>query len=104
MLFRSSEEWFRTTLSSIGDAVIATDRSGTVTFLNAQAEKLTGTKALEARGKSIGQVFPIFSEFTGDKFTGIAKIGEKFRVYDISGKFLELKKDKRIVEEWVNSS
>jgi len=64
---RASEEWFRTTLSSIGDAVIATDRSGTVTFLNAQAEKLTGTKALEARGKSIGQVFPIFSEFTGDK-------------------------------------
>ena len=45
----------------------------------------------------------IYSEFTGDKFTGIAKIGEKFTVYDISGKFLELEKGKRIVEEWVNS-
>ena len=46
----------------------------------------------------------IYSEFTGDKFTGIAKVGEEFKVYDISGKFLELKKNERIVEEWVNSS
>lgn len=45
----------------------------------------------------------IYSEFTGDKFTGIAKVGEKFTVYDITGKFLELEKGKRIVEEWVNS-
>jgi uncharacterized protein YndB with AHSA1/START domain len=45
----------------------------------------------------------IYSEFTGDKFIGVAKIGEKFTVYDISGKFLELEKGKRIVEEWVNS-
>jgi PAS domain S-box-containing protein len=63
---RVSEEWFRTTLGSIGDAVIATDRSGNVTFLNAQAEKLVGAKFVEARGKSIGEVFPIFSELTGD--------------------------------------
>ena len=45
----------------------------------------------------------IYSEFTGDKFIGVAKIGEKFTVYDISGKFLELEKGERIVEEWVNS-
>ena len=46
----------------------------------------------------------IYSEFTGDKFIGIAKVGEKFTVYDIKGKFLELEKGKKIVEEWVNSS
>jgi PAS domain S-box-containing protein len=62
---RVSEEWFRTTLGSIGDAVIATDRSGNVTFLNEQAERLTGARLQEARGKSIGRVFPIFSEMTG---------------------------------------
>ncbi len=44
-----------------------------------------------------------YSEFTGDKFKGIVKVGEKFTVYDISGKFLEIEKDKKIVEEWVNS-
>jgi PAS domain S-box-containing protein len=64
---RVSEEWFRTTLSSIGDAVIATDRSGNVTFLNEQAEKLTGVTAREARGKSIKDVFPILSELTGNE-------------------------------------
>jgi PAS domain S-box-containing protein len=64
---RVSEEWFRTTLSSIGDAVIATDRSGNVIFLNEQAEKLTGFKVREARGKSIKNVFPIFSELTGNE-------------------------------------
>lgn len=62
---RISEEWFRTTLGSIGDAVIATDRSGNVTFLNTQAEKLTGATMQDALGKSIGRVFPIFSEMTG---------------------------------------
>ncbi len=46
----------------------------------------------------------IYSEFTGDKFTGIAKAREKFTVYDVTGKFLELEKGKRIVEEWINSS
>ena len=34
----------------------------------------------------------------------MGKVGEKFTVYDIEGKFLELEKGKRIVEEWVNSS
>ena len=60
------EEWFRTTLTSIGDAVIATDRSATVTFLNPVAEKLTGRSLREAVGKPIREVFPIFNESTGE--------------------------------------
>ncbi len=59
------EEWFRVTLSSIGDAVIATDSSGVVTFFNPVAEKLTGLRSTEAVGKDISTVFPIFNEFTG---------------------------------------
>ncbi len=57
-------EWFRTTLTSIGDAVIATDRSGIVTFLNSVAEKLTGRRLSEATGRPIGEIFPIFNEVT----------------------------------------
>jgi PAS domain S-box-containing protein len=63
---RQSEEWFRVTLSSIGDGVIATDDQGRVSFLNAIAERLTGTSLEEARGKKIGEVFPIFSEATNN--------------------------------------
>ena len=62
---RAREEWFRVTLTSIGDAVIATDAFGMVTFLNPVAEKLTGVANAEALDKHIDEVFPIFNEFTG---------------------------------------
>ncbi len=63
----ASEELCRTTLTSIGDAVIATDRFGNVTFLNPIAEKLTGVNPKEASGRNIGEVFPIFNEVTGKR-------------------------------------
>jgi PAS domain S-box-containing protein len=63
---RQSEEWFRVTLSSIGDGVIATDDQGRVSFLNPIAERLTGTSLEQARGKKIAEVFPIFSEATNN--------------------------------------
>jgi PAS domain S-box-containing protein len=61
---RQSEEWFRVTLSSIGDGVIATDGQGRVSFLNPVAERLTGTNLAQAQGKKIAEVFPIFNETT----------------------------------------
>jgi PAS domain S-box-containing protein len=61
---RQSEEWFRVTLSSIGDGVIVTDQQGLVSFLNPVAERLTGTSLAQAKGEKIGDVFPIFSETT----------------------------------------
>ena len=61
---RQSEEWFRVTLSSIGDGVIATDDQGRVSFLNPIAERLTGTSLAQAKGLKISEVFPIFSEVT----------------------------------------
>jgi PAS domain S-box-containing protein len=63
---RQSEEWFRVTLSSIGDGVIATNDEGVVSFLNSVAERLTGITLAQARGKKIGEVFPIFSEATNN--------------------------------------
>jgi PAS domain S-box-containing protein len=61
---RASEQWFRVTLTSIGDAVIATDPQGNVIFLNPIAEALTGIKLAHARGRNIQNVFPIFNEHT----------------------------------------
>jgi PAS domain S-box-containing protein len=61
---RQSEEWFRVTLSSIGDGVIATDDHGLVSFLNPVAERLTGVSLEEAKGQKIADVFPVFSETT----------------------------------------
>ena len=36
------KEWFRVTLSSVGDAVITTDTNSIVTFMNPVAEEITG--------------------------------------------------------------
>ncbi|MCB9077814.1 MAG: response regulator [Anaerolineaceae bacterium] len=62
---KESEQWFSTTLSSIGDAVIATDNEGCVTFMNPVAEALTGWSQAEAQGKKLATVFEIINEETG---------------------------------------
>jgi PAS domain S-box-containing protein len=59
---RESEEWLSTTLKSIGDAVIATDRNGLVTFMNPVAEELTGWQQQEAIGEPIEEIFHIINE------------------------------------------
>jgi PAS domain S-box-containing protein len=53
------------TLASIGDAVIATDETGRITFLNAVAERLTGWTADEARGEHFDSIFDVVNERTG---------------------------------------
>jgi diguanylate cyclase (GGDEF)-like protein/PAS domain S-box-containing protein len=64
-LLRRSEELFRVTLSSIGDAVIATDSEGRVTFMNSIAENLTGWTQHDAIGIPLETCFVIVNEVTG---------------------------------------
>jgi PAS domain S-box-containing protein len=58
------EKWFAATLASVGDAVIATDMNGAVTFMNAPAQSLTRWTLAEATGKSIASVFDIVNKET----------------------------------------
>ena len=62
---RRVQEELATTLRSVGDAVIATDDAGTVRFINAVAEQLTGWSSVEARGLPLERVFNIFNEESG---------------------------------------
>src|SRR5262249_12521836 len=55
-------ERFRTTLTGIGDAVIATDGKGRVTFLNPVAESLTGWTQQESAGVPLAMVFRVINE------------------------------------------
>jgi PAS domain S-box-containing protein len=52
------------TLASIGDAVIVTDSSGAVTFLNPVAAGLTGWEAHEAVGQPLAHILRIINEET----------------------------------------
>jgi PAS domain S-box-containing protein len=53
---------FRTTLASIGDAIIVTDPDGRITFMNPTAERLTGWDQKDALQKQLGDVFNIVNE------------------------------------------
>jgi diguanylate cyclase (GGDEF)-like protein/PAS domain S-box-containing protein len=57
-------ELLRVTLQSIGDAVITTDNTGLVTWLNPVAERMTGWLTAEATGRHIDEVFRIVNEET----------------------------------------
>lgn len=61
---RQVEAGYRTTLLSVGDAIIVTDASGHVTLMNPVAEALTGWSRAEAAGEPLGKIFPILSEET----------------------------------------
>lgn len=82
---REREEWFRVTLGSIGDAVIATDEKGMVIFINPIAEELTGVKMREGQGQPIRKVFPIFNEQTRKPVENpVAKVLELGRVMGLA--------------------
>ena len=57
-----SQDWWRVTLDSIADAVIATDREGRVVFLNPVAQTLTGWTIVEAAGRRLEEVFVVVNE------------------------------------------
>jgi PAS domain S-box-containing protein len=82
---RQREEWFRVTLGSIGDAVIATDEKGMVIFINPIAEELTGVKLREGQGQPVRKVFPIFNEQTRKPVENpVAKVLELGRVMGLA--------------------
>jgi len=59
------ERWLAATLGSIGDGVVAADLDGTVTFMNAVAERLTGWGREEALGRPLDDMLRLLEESTG---------------------------------------
>lgn len=83
---RESEQWLATTLKSIGDAVIATDTHGVITFMNPVAELLTGWRQKDAVGRQLSDVFCIVNEETREvcenPFEKIVKKGKVTTLQD----------------------
>ncbi len=61
---REQQERLRVTLASIGDAVIATDATGRITFMNMVAQEVTGWTQDDTAGKMLHEVFVIINETT----------------------------------------
>ncbi len=81
---REQREWFRATLSSIGDGVIRTDRDQRITYMNPRAEAMTGWSVDEARGQHISNVFRAVHETTGaavdDPLAQVLRTGESVKL------------------------
>jgi PAS domain S-box-containing protein len=63
ILYESEERW-RVTLESIGDAVVATDASTVVTFVNAVGAGILGRPVQDILGQPLAAVFRIINEET----------------------------------------
>ncbi len=63
---RQLREEYRTTLYSIADAVITADTQGMTGTMNPTAERLTGWRETEARGKPLTEVLRLINEQTRD--------------------------------------
>ncbi len=59
-----SKKQLSATLLSIGDGVITTDKKGNISRLNSVAQKLTGWKNSEAKGKPASEIFNIIDSKT----------------------------------------
>lgn len=91
---KESEKWLSTTLESIGDAVIATDKTGSIIFMNPVARKVTGWKQEEAIGKTLLDVFKIINEDTGIPLENpVTKVLKKDAVIEMNDPALLITKD-----------
>ncbi len=66
-ILHEQRQLLHATLVSIGDAVIATDAAGRVTFLNPVAQQLTGWTLEAAEGQPLETVFHIVNEETREE-------------------------------------
>lgn len=91
---RTAKELYRTTLLSIGDAVICTNANGKITQMNVVAENLTGWKFLEAENKNLEEVFRIINEFNREKVENpVEKVLSEGSIVDLANHTLLISKD-----------
>lgn len=75
---RESEQWLSTVLTSIGDAVIATNAEGKVAFLNNVATQLIGWDAAAALGQPLNTVWQIDSAQDADWIQALAEVAQHY--------------------------
>jgi PAS domain S-box-containing protein len=91
---RESEQRWAITLESIGDAVIATDLTGKIRFMNGVAECLTGWTLNEASLKPVKEIFKIVNEQTRLGVEDpVGKVLEKGMIVGLANHTVLIRKD-----------
>lgn len=90
------EERFRTTIYSISDGVITSDRNGNVDKMNPAAAKMTGWTEKEAHGTPVQEVFRIINEHTRQAIVSpVQKVLERGAIVGLANHTLLLSRDGR---------
>jgi len=90
----AERNFFKTTLHSLGDAVISTDKNGKVNLMNAVAQQLTGWTMEEAKGLPFEAVFHIVNEYTGKECPSpVKRVFETGEIIELANHTMLIKKD-----------
>jgi diguanylate cyclase (GGDEF)-like protein/PAS domain S-box-containing protein len=101
-LIYSENERFKTTLLSVADGVISTDRYGNIELINKVGESLTGWTQEEALGKPLEKVFNIVNEFTEEQCENpVLKVLQTGKTIEIDNSTILISRDgtKRLIED-----
>ena len=94
IVLRESEENLRTTLNSIGDAVIVTDADGRITSMNPVAEQLTGWDGKDAKDRPLAEVFNIVGAETGKRAESpVQKVVEQGKIVGLANHTMLIARD-----------
>lgn len=84
-IIQKEKDILSTTLISVGDGVIATDKNGSVTLINMVAESITGWSKEEAFGKQLEEIFNIINEQTNEIVNNlVSEVLKKGEIIELS--------------------
>ena len=90
----AEKELAQVTLKSIGDAVITTDASGKVQYVNPVAERLTGWSTAEATGKPSVEILQTIDRFTRKPIANpVDLVLQENRIYEFDNDTLLISRD-----------
>ena len=91
---RESKERLSTTLNSIGDGVIATDKDGNIRHMNPVAEELTGWRMSEVNNQPLNKYFKIINQETGNNVENpVFKVIREGKVVGLANHTILISKD-----------
>ncbi len=90
----ASEQFYKTTLYSIGDGVITTDKEGMITQMNNSAQLLSGWNEAEVIGKPVDEIFRIINESTKENVESpVHKVLQEGMIVGLANHTLLIKRD-----------